>query len=278
MQLPPRRVLLRAYALSLGITLSAAMIAAAVSQGAPRHVDHHPKRVASAGRTSVSFRGVDPAEIHGARNTVGQAFYYGPLAPGDCLPAVDLTGHEPRFAFHGVGVVLHYGRVAGGEFRVASSEPAAEVQRRPGATHVQACFPGGTDHEQVLWIAPTGAARSRNPFAGGPGVPPPLRRRAAAIAVPLGPLPPGVVSLHGRTIFSSVGVDGSFSIGDERPIVVEFGGFDEHWRFQVRESLSVPAGARQQLQRLPRETLFRVRLPEGATTADFRLAPPSTSG
>lgn len=275
MQLPPRRVLLRAYALSLGITLGAALIAAAVSQGSPRHVEFGPNRSASEGRTVVSFRGVDPAEVHGVRGAVGQAYYYGPLAPGDCLPPVDLTAHDPRFAFQGVGVVLHYGRVVGGEFRVASSEPAFEVQRRPGATHVQACFPGGTDHEQLLWIAPTGAARTRNPFAGGPGVPPPLRRRPAAIAVPLGPLPPGVVSLYGRTIFSSVGVDGSFAIGDDRPIVIEFGVFDEHWRFQVRESLSVPAGAKQQLDRLPRETLFRVRLPEGATTASFQLTPPS---
>lgn len=271
MKVPSARALFRTYVAILGaIALGAAVVGALGRCGAPaslrRWHDGDYARVAA-------FRGPDPAAALGVAATPGEAFHYGPLAAGECLPPFDVSAYAPTLALHGVGALFNLGRMRAEAFDIVASLGALPPTLPAEATHLQVCFPSGVDHEQVLWLAPRASART-GAFPGAPRIaPPPLRRAPATIVAHAGRSPSGHVSVGERTVFSAIGRTCEIRLDRrETPIVVEAGEIEQGWRFVVRDTLRFGAGGDAAAPATLRWPYFRIAIPEGVA-AQFDLAP-----
>jgi len=272
MRLPSAPSLFRAYALALAVLVISA-VGAGLLASAHRASQSDRGGIRQLGElqgaTVVSFSGPAPSA-----RAIGEPFYYGPLTAGDCLPPIDIVAFEPHFDFHGFGTVLNFGTEHLTTFKTIASSTEGFSARPAAATHVQVCFSGGIDHEQVVIISPkVGAARAAPIFGEGRIPPPPLRRNPSSITARLGRLSPGALRIHGRSVFSSIGLELEFAHADARAVVVEFGDFDDKWRFQAVTTRAVGAGERATMGRVSAAPFFRIVLPEGAVGAEFHLVP-----
>lgn len=280
MMVPSARKLFNTY-ITLLIAIAAigaifAVVAAAGKRAHERSARESPADPEFA--TVVVFRGPAPESILGVAGTAGEAFYYGPLSAGECLPAIDVAAFAPHFGFRGVGVVFNFGRRVGDELRIEAS--FAELpQRFPvDSPYLQTCFPSGVDHEQVLWISPRASGRGRSPFFDSSAIaPPPLQRLPSRLSVYTGRVPGRYVTVGDRTAFSAIGRRCELRFEEPAPVVLELGEIEAGAAFVVRETVRVsPGEGSPELARV-RWPHFRILLPEGGARAHFDLsADPAT--
>lgn len=279
MKLPSARALFKTYiAILVVIALGAAVVAALGRFEAPAALRSWQDDDGAGYARVVVFRGPDPAAALGVAATPGEAFHYGPLAAGECLPPFDVAAYAPTLALHGVGALFNFGRMRGEAFDVVASLGALPLPPLPPetATHLQVCFPSGIDHEQVLWLAPRGTARG-DAFPGAPRIaPPPLRRVPATLVVHPGRSPSGHMTVGERTVFSAVGRTCEVRLdGGEAPVVVEAGEIGQGWRFVVRDTLRLGGDGNAGPPPALRWPYFRIVYPEGVAS---RLALAPTEG
>lgn len=248
-----------------------AVVAAAGKRGHERSARESPTDSEFA--TVVVFRGPAPETVLDVGGAAGEAFYYGPLSAGECLPAIDVAAFEAHFGFRGVGVVFNFGGRVGDELRIGSS--FAELPHRfpMDMPYLQVCFPSGVDHEQVLWLSPRPGGRGRSAFLDSSAIaPPPLLRQPSRLSVYTGRIPGRYVTVGDRTAFSAVGRRCELRFEEPAPVVLELGEIEAGAAFVVRETVRVsPGEGSPELARV-RWPHFRILLPEGGARAHFDLS------
>jgi len=269
---PSARKLFQVYALALVAIGAVVLVGNAIVGGGRMLAPGYPQAAPAIDfATAVAFRGPAPAAPAGK---TGEPFFYGPLEAGECLPSIDILDFEPHFAFQGFGVIFNFAVERDGDLATVASRAQWPEHLPDGATHVQACFPSGIEFEQTVWLAPRAGRRAASPFLGHPKIaPPPLRRSPGTMAMNLGRNAAGPVVVHGRSVFSAVGLKCELRLEGAHPIVVEFGNIGEGWKFVAHETLRVGAGEKKLDVVDVGWTHFRIVLPEGGTRAHLSLTP-----
>ena len=246
MKIPSARKLFQSYVVLLvAVAAGAVLVSIAGDVGRAGSIPLWRQEKTVDFGVSLAFEGPSARAILAAQEASGEAYFYGPLAAGECLPAIDVTEVAPRFALHGAGTVYRFGRRQDGDVEMTVQFTQFPALIPEGMPILQVCFPWGLDHEQALWLEPSQGRAEANPFIGDPPIaPPPLRRLPGESSAYLGRDAAGYAVVAGRSTFSAVERRCELRVEDPASVVIEFGEIEDGWKFVRRDSLQVAAGAR----------------------------------